>query len=227
MPTLKQRFYPMLSRCIRCLRGPITQAFHILYYDSDTTTWKNTNWLGVTIRKNPMDLWIYQEIIFQQQPDVLIECGTFQGGSALYFANLFDLIGNGRVISLDIEDLPNKPPHARIEYLTLSSVSGEAAGIIGARIQPGERVMVCLDSDHTRDHVLTELRIYGPMVTKGQYLVVEDTNINGHPVSPGYGPGPMEAVEAFLEENPEFVSRGDWEKFLLTFHPGGFLYKRA
>jgi cephalosporin hydroxylase len=226
MPTLKQRFYPLLSRCIRCLRGPIARAFHILYYDSDTTTWKNTNWLGVTIRKNPMDLWIYQEIIFQQQPDVLIECGTFQGGSALYFASLFDLIGNGRVISLDIEDFPDKPPHARIEYLTLSSVSGEAAGIVKARIRPGERVMVCLDSNHAREHVLTELRIYGPMVTKGQYLVVEDTNINGHPVSPEFGPGPMEAVEAFLEENPEFVPRRDWEKFLLTFHPGGFLCRR-
>jgi len=227
MPRFRELIYPALSRTIRRLKGPVAEAFHILYYDSDATTWKNTYWMGHSVRKNPMDLWIYQEIIFERRPDVLVECGTFQGGSALYFANLFDLLGSGRVITMDIEDWPGKPAHPRIEYITGSSILDDTVKLVGERLAPGEKVMVSLDSNHAKAHVLSELQIYSRFVTRGQYLVVEDTNVDGHPVFPGHGPGPMEAVEAFVQINPDFeVDRGR-EKFLLTFHPKGFLYRRA
>jgi cephalosporin hydroxylase len=85
--------------------------------------------------------------------------------------------------------------------------------------------MVVLDSDHHAEHVLNELRIYGEMVTVGNYLIAEDTNVNGHPVKPEFGPGPWEAVETFLKENPAFAVDSKREKFLLTFNPGGYLIR--
>ena len=86
--------------------------------------------------------------------------------------------------------------------------------------------MVVLDSDHSREHVLRELELYAPLVTPGCYLVVEDTNVNGHPVSPGFGPGPMEAVGDYLRTTDDFeVDRGR-EKFMLTFNPSGYLRRR-
>ena len=85
--------------------------------------------------------------------------------------------------------------------------------------------MVILDSDHGKDHVLNELRTYSPFVTKGSYLIVEDTNINGHPVLHDFGPGPMEAVEDFLKENQNFTVDKSKEKFYLTFNPKGYLRK--
>jgi len=86
--------------------------------------------------------------------------------------------------------------------------------------------MVILDSDHSKGHVLSELKIYSKFVTKGSYIIVEDTNINNHPVFPDFGPGPMEAVEEFLKENKDFSVDRSREKFYLTFNPKGFLQKR-
>jgi cephalosporin hydroxylase len=83
--------------------------------------------------------------------------------------------------------------------------------------------MVSLDSDHHKDHVLKELKLYGPLVTPGNYLVVEDTDINGHPVMPRWGPGPMEAVEEFMKNNSDFIQDRSREKFGVTLFPGGWL----
>ena len=87
--------------------------------------------------------------------------------------------------------------------------------------------MVILDSDHSCEHVLSELRLYAPLVSPGSSLVVEDTNINGHPVDPRFGAGPHEALELFLPEHPEFSRDAGCEKFYLTFNPGGFLRRDA
>jgi cephalosporin hydroxylase len=201
---------------------PVIRVFsNIVYYD-DVRNW-HTSWLGVEMEKYPTDLYVYQEIIYETKPDVLIEAGTYRGGSAYYYASLFDLLRRGRVITMDIEDQPDKPKHPRIEYLLLSSVSDEAVRHIRAEIKPEERVMVSLDSNHTAEHVFKELQIYAPMVSKGCYLVVEDTDINGHPVNPHFGPGPMEALNRFLAVNHDFEPDRSRERVLLTVSPRGYL----
>jgi len=208
------------------LEKNIVDHFHKLYYDSKMfdKTWGNTFWLGVPIEKCPLDLWIYQEIIFEVKPDVIIECGTAYGGSALFLASICDLVNNGKVITIDIAD-KGRPKHKRITYLLGSSTSKEIIEKVRSLIKGMDKVMVSLDSDHHKEHVLNELRIYSKFVTKGSYLIVEDTNINGHPVLPEFGPGPMEAVEEFLKENKDFVVDKTKEKFYLTFYPNGYLKK--
>lgn len=205
----------------------IVQKFHILYYNSKYKTWKNTFWLGVPARKCPLDLWIYQEIIYELKPDIIIECGTAWGGSTLFFASICDLVNNGKVITIDTDDtrVEARPKHKRIKYLLGSSTSGEVVEEIRSLIRDDDRVMVTLDSAHSMEHVLNELRIYSKLVTKGSYLIVEDTHVNGYPIFPDYGPGPMEAVEKFLKENENFVVDREKEKFLLTFNPNGYLKK--
>jgi cephalosporin hydroxylase len=118
---------------------------------------------------------------------------------------------------------PEWPSHPRIAYLTGSSTSALIVDQVRTRVAGASRVMVILDSDHKKDHVLDELRLYSPLVTKGSYLIVEDTNINGRPVFPGFGPGPAEAVDDFLSANTAFERDPSRERFLVTFNPGGYL----
>lgn len=202
----------------------IIERFHAYYFDQGQKTWdRNTFWLGTPIEKLPMDLMVYQELLWDTKPDVLLEMGTAGGGSARYFASIFDLMGRGRVITVDIKLEPGRPAHPRITYLLGSSTSPDIVRQIEDLVKPGEKVMVVLDSDHRAPHVLRELQIYSRMVTPGQYLVVEDTNINGHPVLPKFGPGPAEAAAEFLAGNQNFTVDRSREKFLVTFFPGGWL----
>lgn len=213
----------------RRARRDIVDEFHRLYYDSKSfgETWGDTRWLGVQTLKCPFDLWIYQEIISDLRPDLIIETGTFDGGSAFYLASVCDMLGHGEIITVDIEDVPGRPVHDRITYVIGSSVSDEAVAAVAAKAAGQKTVLVLLDSDHTQQHVLAELRRYHGFVTPGSYIVVEDTNINGHPVLPGLGPGPMEAVDAFLGENTDFEIDPTRERFMLTFNPRGYLRRKA
>ncbi len=206
----------------------VVSDFAKLYHHGDNPVWfGQTTWLGVPIQKLPSDLQVMQEILWEKKPDVLIEAGTYLGGSALYFATLFDAIGHGRVISLDIEHVRELPQHERITYLIASSSAAETVEKVKSLIKDGETVMVDLDSAHNRDHVLQELRLWSPLVTPGQYLIVEDTNVNGHPVLPDFGPGPMEALDEFLSGSPPFsIDEGKHQKYLHSFNPRGYLCKR-
>lgn len=203
----------------------IVERFHKLYYDSSEEggTWKDTYWLGVTTWKCPLDLWVYQEMIFELRPDVIIETGTAFGGSALFLAGVCDHVDKGRIITIDIEEKPGRPEHERIRYLRGSSTSGEIVDEVGRSVANGDRALVILDSDHGKKHVLDELRAYSRFVERGSYIIVEDTNINGHPVLPQFGPGPMEAVQEFVKKNSDFAVDSGKEKFYMTFNPRGFL----
>jgi len=205
------------------LQRQVSDLFHRMYYGLPQRTWKSTSWLGTRIWKCPLDMWIYQELITRVRPDVILETGTNAGGSAHFLATICDQLGSGRIVTVDIETLPNRPQHERITYLEGSSTAPE---IVARMAQEASgTVMVILDSDHSRAHVLEELKAYAPLVTPGSYLIVEDTNINGHPARPGWGPGPTEALQEFLPSHPEFRVDSDCEKFFMTFNPGGYLQR--
>jgi len=205
----------------------IVDEFHRTYYDEPDRTFNDTRWLGVAAQKYPADLWVYQEIICELRPDVIVETGTNWGGSALFMASICELLGHGRIVTVDISDMApsraTRPQHDRIVYLTGSSTSADVVAEVRRIVEGAETVMVILDSDHTRDHVVTELKIYSEFVTPGSYVIVEDTNVNGHPVFPAHGPGPMEAVDLFLKESRSFAPDRGREKHLVTANPKGFL----
>ena len=160
------------------------------------------------------------------RPDLIVETGTYLGGSAFYLAGICDLLGHGKIVTVDISAPPGRPRHRRITYLQGSSTDPGIVDRVARSARRANRVMVVLDSNHSRDHVLRELEVYGPLVTPGCYLVVEDTNVNGNPVLPDHGPGPMEAVEEFLATTDGFEVDRSRENRLLTFNPSGYLRRR-
>jgi cephalosporin hydroxylase len=212
----------------------VIEEFSRLY--SESNVWGKTVWLGTPAYKCPLDLWMYQEILFRTRPDVIVETGTWAGGSALFLASICDLLGTGRIITIDIKDeeavrkglrsarVRSRPTHPRITYMTGSSVAPDVITHVRGELSPDDRVMIVLDSDHSKEHVLAELRAYAPLVTADCYLVVEDTI--GDQMAPGFG-GPGEAVEQFLAEDPSFVVDSECEKFLMTFNPAGYLKRRS
>lgn len=199
----------------------VVDQFHRLFY-SDNRTWRRNTWFGAHTWKAPNDLWLYQEIIHVLQPGLIIETGTAFGGSATYLAWLLDHEQHGRVVSVDIAARAT-PPHPRVTYLAGSSTDPEIVAQVKAMVPAGETVMVILDSDHSERHVYDELSAYADVVTPGSYLVVEDTNVNGHPAHPNHGPGPMEAVRRFVAERDDFVVDPSMHRLLLTLNPEGYL----
>lgn len=207
----------------------LIRRFHEHYYYTGWSfggTWQQTYWMGHQALKCPLDLWVYQEILWEIKPELVIECGTAAGGSTLFLAQMCDLIGKGRVVSIELITQAGVPKHPRITYLSGSTVEDSITLEVRGLAKESTPVLAILDSDHHMNHVLEEMRVYGELVTAGSYLIVEDTNINGHPVLPGVGPGPMEAVEQFLQENPDFFVDQSREKFMMTQNPRGYLRKR-
>ena len=205
--------------------GPAAERIYAQYYDRiGRQTWQNTRWRGVTLYKLPTDLWIYQELLYELKPALIIETGTFRGGSAFYLASLLQMFGSGRVVTVELNPRPRMPNHPRIEYLVGSSTAPEIVARMTECAQEADGpVVVILDSYHGRDHVLAELEAYHALVTPGSYLIVEDTAHNGHPIKKRWGPGPWEAVEMFLPRHPEFTPDRDREKFMHTQNPRGYL----
>ncbi len=119
-------------------RGLI-EGFHRLYYDAHDSTWTRTLWRGVPALKCPLDLWIYQEILFETKPDLILETGTYGGGSAYYLASICDLLGAGTVMTIDLDPQPGLPEHERITYVTGSSVADDVVDEVRERVRHAER----------------------------------------------------------------------------------------
>ncbi len=210
--------------------GSEAEEYHKWYYN--TSVWMKTTWMGVGCWKSVSDMWNYQEILFELKPSLVIEFGTWRGGSALFFASVMRQIGEPfKVLSVDV-DHKNLDPAARRDSDILFVESSSTVPAIAEHIQrlksefPG-RIFAILDSDHSMNHVLAEMKLLRPLLSAGDYLLVEDSNVNGHPVLPGWGPGPYEAVEAYEHEFPnDYEHDGAREnKFGWTFAPSGFLIR--
>jgi cephalosporin hydroxylase len=205
----------------------LVREFQKLYHSK--IVWESS-YLGVPAVQFPSDTWVLQEMLAQIRPDFLVETGTGRGGTTLFFATVLDQLNAGRIITVDIEDHDPKVKdfdvwRKRVEFLKGSSTAPEIVDKIASQVK-GRKVLVTLDSEHTKEHVLKELELYAPLVTVGSYIVVQDTHLNGHPVpwprleKTG---GPMEAVVEFLENNKNFEADRSWEKHLVTQNPRGFL----
>ena len=202
----------------------LLKALHLKYYHSELhlDTW----WMNVKVYKCVFDIWVYQEIITQLKPDVIIETGTARGGSALFMAHVCDNLDKGNIITIDIKKR-KVPKHKRIQYIIGSSIDKKIIKRLDQLLfNRPTKIMVILDSVHTREYVAEELKLYSHFVTKGQYLIVEDTNLGGNPIQSVGGRGPMAAVEEFILKDKRFVIDRSKEKFGLTFNPYGYLLRR-
>lgn len=205
----------------------VVDLYHQEFYSS-ATTWRMNKWLGILTEQNPNDVWITQEIIVETRPDFIIETGTLCGGGTALWATILEQVNpRGRVITIDILDQAQqarKLPivQKRVDFLHGSSTATDIVDYVKYSVE-GKKVLVILDSDHSKQHVLNELAAYAPLVTVGSYLIVQDTNVNGHPVEPTFGPGPMEAVAEFLAANSNFVPDKGRERLMFTMHPNGYL----
>jgi cephalosporin hydroxylase len=198
-------------------------------------------WLGLPIIQMPPDILALQELIWARRPQLIIETGIARGGSIMLEASILELVGEGRVLAVDIDIRPHNrtaieshPLSKRIELVEGSSTDPRVVNLVKERAEGLERVMVVLDSDHSHDHVLAELRHYAPLVSPGQSLIVADTALEYIPPQAhrprAWGPGnsPMSALEAYLQEDPALEADVETEnKLLMTSSPGGYRRRRS
>lgn len=196
----------------------------------------NFSWMGRPIIQFPQDMMAMQEILWALKPDLVIEAGVAHGGSIIYYASLLELIGHGEVLGIDIdirahnrEAIESHPMSKRILLLEGSSIAADTIAKVH-EFAKGKRVVVVLDSNHTHEHVLAELRAYAPLVCEGGYCVVMDTVVEHMPKSMfpdrPWGPGdnPMTAAQEYLKEDNRFeVDRDICGKLLITVAPSGYL----
>ncbi|MBD8574390.1 cephalosporin hydroxylase family protein [Pseudomonas syringae] len=196
------------------------------------------SWMGRPIIQLPQDMVAMQEIIWQFKPDLIIECGIAHGGSIIYYASILELLGHGEVLGIDVDIRPHNreaieshPMFKRISMIEGSSIDPAIAARVAA-LAAGKKVIVVLDSNHTHDHVLEELRLYAPLVTVGSYCVVMDTVVEDMPADAfpdrPWGPGdnPKTAVWQYLKESSDFeIDRRVDNKLLLSVAPDGYLLR--
>jgi cephalosporin hydroxylase len=213
---------PRLSR--RLDRWAATWTLDALVVRTDDA--RNVTWLDRPIWQYPMDAWVLQEMISSLRPELIVETGTHRGGSAYFFASLFDLLGSdGEVISIDIA-AEETVPHPRVTYIEGSSVDPEVFAEVSRRAEATEtgNVLVILDSDHHAEHVLAEIELYSRLVPIGGYVHVQDGCVDELPIFRGHFPGPAVAARQFLEGEPGFVRDLEIEqRYLMTTHPFGWL----
>lgn len=199
----------------------------------------NFSWMGRPIIAFPQDMIAMQEIIWEVQPDLIIETGVAHGGSIVYYASLLELIGkDGLVLGIDIEirkhnrDLIEAHPmFKRIKLIEGSSISSDVVKRVSDIVSTKKKIMVCLDSNHTHAHVLEELKLYAPFVSKESYCIVFDTVVEDMPADYdwgnrpwGRGNNPKTAVREFLKSNSDFeIDSSVHNKLLITVVPDGYL----
>jgi len=220
------------TRLKKAMRDFLTHSFaHKYSYNFD--------WLGRPIIQYPQDIVAMQELVWRTKPDLIIETGIAHGGSLIFYASLLELLGRGKVVGIDTDirahnkkEIEKHPMSKRIEMIQGSSTDESVVGRVRAIAKRHKKIMVCLDSLHTHDHVLRELELYAPLVSLGSYMVVFDTIVEELPDSYwsnrpwGKGANPKTALDVFLKKNKNFeVDKGMDQKLLITVARGGYLKK--
>lgn len=189
-------------------------------------TISQTRYFGVQALKCPLDFWVYQEIIHEVRPDLIIEIGNRFGGSTLAIAHILDHLGKGQVLGIDINHDQMREVVKR--HPRISLITGDVCTCFPAvqeRARGFQKTLIIEDSSHTYENTLRVLQTYGPLVTPGSYFIVEDS-ICHHGVDEGPNPGPYEAIEAFLKNNNDFELDRGRESFLITWNPKGYLRRK-
>lgn len=193
------------------------------------------DWLGVPIIQTPEDMILMQELVFKIKPDIIIETGIAHGGSLIYYASLLELLGKGEVIGIDIEIRKHNrrvieahPLFKRIEMIEGSSISEETIEKIRKMVPKDSKVVVGLDSNHTRNYVLKELHLYKEFINLGSYIVVFDTCSSelgklGVVDSKWIDNGPKEAVDEFLKKHDNFEIDKKYNRLYISYSPNGYL----
>jgi cephalosporin hydroxylase len=180
---------------------------------------RESRWMGARALKNPLDAWIYQEILHEVRPRTVVELGSGFGGGTLFLAHMLDLLdGDGQVVTVDHYHEGFEAEHPRITKIT--GDTREVADAV-AELCEGTTLLIH-DAAHEEEAVLADLRLYAHLVTPGSYLIVEDgvrDLLSGEA-------GPVAAVRRFLEETDDFEVDEARERFLLTYNPSGFLRRR-
>ncbi len=202
---------------------PVPQELRTEFVDAfwRSKEWHQTTWLGKWTGKAPTDLLAYQDLLFRVRPNWIVETGTEGGGRAFFLASICDLIGSGRVLSIDDRPAEKLAEHPRVTYLRSDPTDEHTAGEVREVVGERPRALVILGAAK-RAPLLAAFEHYAPLVPIDSYLVVEDTILNGHPVWTGFGPGPKEAAERIVDDG-DFAPDPSFERYALTFNPGGFL----
>lgn len=210
-----------------------TLGEYINWYFTDKSFLHHIKWMGIPTRKMVPDMWVYQEIIFETRPDIIIEIGSWFGGSTLYLAQMQEHTGAGEVISIDVSHDRFMAKHPRIKVLT-GDCSDPTIFQQVKELVAGKTVMLIHDGDHTAEAVFRDLKLYAPLVSPGMYLIVEDGIIDIY--KPEYAKigksfpqgGPLRASENFLREmKDEFELDMRRERFILTTNPRGYLRRKT
>jgi cephalosporin hydroxylase len=192
---------------------------HQLY---EALTEGDSHWMGVRSLRNPLDAWIYQEILHEVRPSVVVELGSAFGGTTLFLCHMLDLLGlDAQVVAVDHSHADFRAQHERIETVTGDTRDPKVITRV-RELCDGKRGLVIHDADHAADVVIEDLRNYGSLVAPGSYLIVED----GVRDFLGGLPGPVTAVEQYLSESRDFEVDETRERFLFTYNPRGFLRRR-
>ena len=199
----------------------------------------NFTWLGRPIIQYPQDILAMQELIWEVKPDLIIETGIAHGGSCVFHASMLEIIGKGEVLAIDIDirehnkvEIEKHPMYKRITMLEGSSISDDIVKQVHDFAKDYQTILVCLDSNHTHDHVLSEMNAYSSLVSKGSYMVVFDTIIEDLPQGSfpdrpwDKGDNPKTAVWEFLKTHDDFEIQSDIDdKLLISVAPSGYLKK--
>jgi cephalosporin hydroxylase len=201
---------------------PVPEQLQAQYTDAfwRSLAWRDVNWLGTGLEKAPTDLVAYQELVAEVRPDWIVELGGSDGG-ALFFASLCDLVGSGNVLSVR-ESSEGQPEHPRITYVTGKPTDEETRRRVFETVGEGANALLVLGAAPA-EQIVPEFKAYSALVGLGSYAIFEGTIVNGHPVLPGYGPGPAEALTTILKNRRDFAPDHRPERFGLTFNPRGFL----